>query len=68
LLGTKLLTIEYCLKNVTKRFIVLFCCYFSFSCLIVLVVLVKVFVGIFPSLREVWFYTGPIQGLRGLFT
>jgi len=49
--GTKLLTIEYCLKNVTKHFscfaFFLFSCYFSFSCLIALVVLVKVLAGFF---------------------
>jgi len=51
--GTKLLAIEYFLANVTKPFIVLFSCYFYFSYLIALVVLVKVLVGIFRSLCEV---------------
>jgi len=55
--GTKLLTIEFCLKNMTKHFycFALFCFFviFSFSYLIVLVMLVKVLVGIFPSLCEV---------------
>ena len=55
--GTKLLTIEYCHKNMTKHVycFALFCflVIFSFSCLIALVVLVKVLIRIFSSLCEV---------------